>query len=260
MTTAVCSGFTLIELLISLLLSGLLLVTLSRLYIDAQQYFIDRHRLQTLEENARFARWFLAQESQKAGFRRRPEQSMDQVFTRQKSENCSFAEGEVVAPIEQGFCLRYQPRQTNELTCEGTGIDGVPHAPYKVTTDTPIVVSRLTFDLSGTSSGSIRCNGQPLINGLADAQWEFGIGKKHVERFVKANEIGNLPILAIRYHLLLSDEERTSAQDNSAILSQWKTRFPQSDHPNAPVYRADFSGQRFYKIISGTLPLRNRLP
>ena len=166
-------GLTLVELLIGLLLSSLLVITMTGLYLAIKRTYLFQEALLSMQGNSRLLISVLTEHLDKAGYRTAYYQSYEQVFPQLSYPECMpFASGDLLVPAltEQGFCIRYQPTQNNQLDCAGHQL-----------TETAVLVFALRLASNASDSGALYCKNLAaanpqwveLVAGIADVELEY---------------------------------------------------------------------------------------
>ena len=190
-------GLSLVELMIALLLSTFLILGVTQIYIDNKRSYSFQQNLGDNQESARYAQVFLQQSIAKAGYKRRPDESSDEVFKVYNKGGCSFSAGQSVLFVSASdICIRYQPRDHTERNCLGDVIDSSLTTPYTKTNT--VQVERLSLDLSNNKQ-TLKCSfvdtsdnpkSADILNNLTDLRFELGVGStgnpQTISSFVKA--------------------------------------------------------------------------
>lgn len=276
-------GLSLVELLIALLISSLLIIGITQIYLDNKRNYLFQQGQAGNLENARFASLLLDSYLNKAGYRRAPEQAMDDAFPAATPNGCmAFAKGSAIVPTSDGLglCIRYQPLYSTEPDCQGNASAAFDDssafsAPPSSSLITLIIRYRAANPTSELHTGALSCQAAggasptELLGGVADFRLELGLGtpgvrdekKLKVSPFVSAadwkGDCTDGPIRAVRYRMLLASE--ANRRDDSTApkaLTEWldsadsatRTRLQSHDQ------------RRLYHAIGGNLILRNLMP
>ncbi len=270
-------GLSMVELLVALAISSFLLLGITQIYLDNQRNSQFRQGLASNQEGSRFAALLLDEYLSKAGYRRTPDQMIEEAFpaTTANSDCKAFALGSAVTSTASGIgiCLRYQPLLSGEIDCQGDAITFNDSKPFK---PAPLITLALRYTPNPAGDGDLRkgvleCKSlnattpayQELLSGIADLRLEFGVGKGDMlekalggERFVKASDWTSAkgPIRAVRYSILLVGAQGTR-DGESAIYNNWQ---PTDSAAASRLSAGD--KQYIYQVASGTQTLRNLMP
>ena len=264
-------GLSMVELLVALALSSFLILGVTQIYIDNKRTYAYQQGQSETQENTRFIEMVLESQISKAGYRRRPDESMEQAFPAAEitktiagtSTKCSFAPGDSIKRIgESSFCLRYQPRNPQETDCTGAALSSTAGltTPY---TSTNIVIT----EFISVSNGNLICassqadtNPATLIqNSVAGIKIQYAIGSaasKGIEEFTNnVNDIGSKTVRGIRYALLIATTGTNLREgiDSNAVCD-WQT----FDNPEASCTQP--TDNRLYQMSSGVITIRNLMP
>lgn len=263
-------GLSMIELMVALAISSFLIVGVTQIYIDNKRGYSFQQGQSENQEGSRYSTLFLQQELAKAGYRRAPDQEMNDAFKAENLSGCNFAAGQTVMRISaSSICIRYQPRDSTERDCQGNAVTTAADylAPYTASTEN--FVERIWFD---SNKGDLVCTRQPaggeskdvsVMTGLADVRFAFGTGTtsnpRAVTQFV-VTPANNQPILAIRFITLtrsISGGIRYASTVDTA-LQNWKDYSGASASEVSALKNADNS--QLYQFSQNTVSLRNLLP
>ena len=240
-------GLSLIELMVALLLSTLLILGITQLYVDNKRNYLFQQGQSDNLENARYALLLFEEELYRAGYRSRSDDDFENLFRAEISENCNFAAGEVIKynADEQVICLRYQPGLPEITSCDGATLSG-GSVPYAANVEPVITELQIT-------DNTLLCNGTPLIDNLVDIQILFGTspeGVRETEKFKAEPEASDL-LRSIRYAVLLKSRGTNLADDNSSLAyTAWQEKW----HDVAGATPPD---RALYFSTENTLTLRN---
>lgn len=246
-STAHQRGLSLIELMVALLLSSLLILGITQIYIDNKRNYAFQQGQSDNVENARYALLLMEEELFRTGYRTRPDGSYEDIFRAATSGACSFEAGEVINydADEQRVCLRYQPNLPEIMTCDGATVDGAA-APYGESVD-PVVVSLQIRD------NTLLCNDVPLIENLVDIELVFGVSDdttRETQEF-KSSPGTDDRIRSVRYAALLKSRSDTLADSNISMAYQaWRSKWHGENDATTP----DLA---LYHGIENTIALRN---
>lgn len=285
------TGISLIELLVTLVISSLLLLAVSKIYIDNRKSYLFQQNKSENQENHRYTFLMLHQNLTKTGFRRQPELLMETVFPSYTTSNCgrstcpAFSQGGTIiwqsatSQYPWSLYIRYQPRDAQDRDCLGnlpksTSVD----QPY--TDPKEIIIERYWHD---TSSETLKCqvvhykegvvssdlNGE-LITGILNFHFDFGISNNKdgkISNYKSQDQMGSEEILSIRYTALtvssnsyVRDGSTSGSQDEiTQALSKWTALLGLSanDTSLAAIKQSD-EGQ-LYQVLQNTVALRNLL-
>lgn len=274
-------GLSMVELLVALLISSFLILGITQVYIDNRRNYVFQQSQASNQENTRFAEYTLNTWLNKAGYRRTPDQPMDDAFPKvAASPDCNeFLQGAAITGLKSatqaGLCIRYQPASATELDCQGNTIKTMGAAATKL--DKPfikpdrseVVVMAIKFVPNAElNKGSLQCKNlsgtapafAELVDGVADMHFEFAAGETYpLEKKLKANNpwantaVGM--IRAVRYSMLLAS--RTNQRDSdSKIYTDWIATVSAAN--KARIESGD--DRRVYQVASSTQTLRNMMP
>ncbi len=271
-------GLSMVELLVALAISSFLILGITQVYIDNKRGYVFQQSQANNQENTRFAEITLNNWLNKAGYRRAPDQDIEDAFLAvAESGDCkAFPKGGVIAGLlsdaEIGFCMRYQPATSTELDCQGntvktTGASTKLNTAFVKPASSEVVVMAIKFvPNADLHKGSLQCKNltgtapgfAELIDGVADMKFEFASGENDVfEKRLKANPwTANAAglVRAVRYSMLLTSRSNQRDSD-SKIYTDWiatatganKTRIETGDK------------KRIYQLSSSTQTLRNMM-
>lgn len=265
-------GLSLIELMVALLLSTLLILAVTQIFLDNRV----NHSFQASQignlENARFAELVLNSYLTRAGYRRTPDTLFETAFPRRDADShcAAFASGQVITTASQGFCIRYQPMISGELDC--TGSPAVTFDDSEVFTNPPAdkaVVLAFRYapsaDATQLHQGTLQCRNIvdadsdfiDLVSNIADFHVDFGYGPNDVldKRITSYGSSGTGIIRAVRYSILLASEpNRRIPGSSSPILTRWLSEINNDTRLTAN------DRNRLYQITQSTQTLRNYMP
>ncbi|RRV66110.1 prepilin-type N-terminal cleavage/methylation domain-containing protein [Stutzerimonas stutzeri] len=273
-------GLSMVELLVALAISSFLLLGISQIYMDNRRTHFFQQSQTSNQENSRFAALMLNEYLGKAGFRRAPDQLVEDAFPSVSANNdCqAFAKGSPVTATTDalGICLRYQPVISEELDCQGGNTIAFDDSKaFKAPPTSSLVTLALRYTPGAElNAGTLQCKSlsatspayMEVLTGIADFRLEYGVGgkdlleKKLTEgsgRFVNAEAWteNSGPIRAVRYSILFASRENQRDGD-SRIYTDWydsadattKARLTSSDE------------NRIYQVAHGTQTIRNLMP
>lgn len=234
-------GLSLIELMIALLLSTLLIIGVTQIYIDNKRSYIFQQNKTGNQEGSRFALMLIEKELYRTGHRRLAQDSYAIAFPNQAAANgCpAFTLGELAKPSTSGsgICLRYQRSYDNDKDCLGNGISS----------NTP-VITRIERNASGELICAAQGSSGTLLENLNNLIFEYGIntdGSRVANKYLTTPATG-ASIVSVRYSTLMA-----STSDGQA-LGKDTYYFPL--HSNTLSTPTD---DKLYKSAQGTTTLRN---
>lgn len=277
-------GLSMVELLVALAISSFLILGITQVYIDNKRNYVFQQSQANNQENTRFAEYILNTWLNKAGYRRAPDQAIEDAFPSiAATVDCeAFIEGAAITNFkaasnssEVGFCMRYQPASSLELDCQGNtvytiGADSTKLAkPFIKPDSSEVVVLAVKFtpdpdlekgslqckNLSGTSPAFVE-----LMNGVADVNFQFATGEADLfEKKLKSNPWANTAtglVRAVRYSMLFASRPNQRDGD-SKIYTDWIAGVTDA----ANKARIDEGDQRrIYQLAGSTQTLRNMMP
>jgi len=275
-------GLSMIELLIALAISSFLILGITQVFLDNKRNYVFQQNQAGNLENSRFAALIISDYLSKAGYRRKPSTLLDTVFPdRSAADGClAFNAGHAItglAPNEGiGFCIRYQPRISGELDCQGTASpvvygEAFPSAPpdesdltvlafkYEPSTDSQLQDGRLLCKSLNAASPQYG----ELLRGIADLRLDFGVGntdllEKEVTTFISQADWSPASgaIRSVRYALLLTSRAGQREGDDSKVLADWLAEA--SADTQTKLQEAD--NKRIYQVAGSTQTIRNLMP
>jgi len=275
-------GLSMIELLVALAISSFLLLGISQIYLDNKRTQLFQQNQTGNQENSRFAALILNEYLGKAGYRRAPDQLIEEAFPAKSYPGCKeFGKGSAVSVTTdgQGICLRYQPVVSGELDCHGNASPAFTDTTaFKPPPTSSLIVLAIKYvpgtDSKALNSGTLECSNVTVANpsyveliaGVADFRLEFGVGGKDLlerkltdgtNRFVSASTWSESsgPIRAVRYSILLASNE-DQRDSESLVYNKWY------DAADATVKArlADGDRNRIYQVAHATQTIRNLMP
>lgn len=256
-------GLSMIELLVALALSSFLVLGVTQIYVDNKKnYLFQQGQIGNLE-NGRFALMTFEEHLAKAGYRRRPDQSMEQAFPAGEftagTQTCTFTAGQAVARVSaSALCLRYQPRDENEENCLGVGLDPAWSDTERAEIEKPYTVPQSSTAAAGAivermevGNGQLTCNGEVLVEGVVDVRFGYGVGPSGERLVTEYSVTPTTPIRSVRYDLLMAS--------SNTNLSEGMTSQPYCDWNNiSPCTAAP--DNTLYQIVSSGITIRNLMP
>lgn len=242
-------GLSIIELMVALLLSSLLILGVTQIYLDNKRSHIFQQGQADNSDAARYSLSFLENELNKAGFRRRPDISLEEVFKADTSNG--FPLRSVAAKIDNGIMIRYQAAHPEQTSCDGAAIASIPDTPY-VGINAPILTARIVF-----VDGKLQCQGETIVEGIADYKLLYAVGERtdatrSIERYTD-NPQPNEEIRGIKYDILFeSPNPNASDTTDNGIYRSWRN-LHYNDSAAPPK-------KNIYQIASNTIVFRNATP
>ena len=285
-------GVSLIELMVSLVIGSFLIIGITQIYIDNQRSYLFQQSQSGNQENARFAEFMLNEYFGKAGYRRAPDQPVEDAFPQRAADtDCeAFKAGSSITAAKDaiGVCIRYQPLVATELDCQGNAVTSfTDDSIFKPSPPSSLVVLAIRYrpatNNEGLENGALTCKSigsadaaaVELLTGVADMRLDFGLGKNGMldktlkddndsSRFVSAATWSDSdgPIRAVRYAILLASRERLRDSDGSddstgsVVLDKWL----EVADDTAKTRLENGDERRIYQIAQNTRNLRNLMP
>lgn len=244
------NGLSIIELMVALLLSSLIVLGVTQIYIDNKRSYLFQQGQVDNSDTARFSVMFLENELYKAGFRRRPDIDIGEVF--KVDSNRGFQSGSVAAKITNGIRYRYQASHPELNSCDGSPIGSIPSEPYVGITAT-VVESTIVFD-----SGTLKCDDEVILENIADFQLLYAVGERSdVSRAIKdftLNPQASDEIRGVRYEILFASPNPnvTDIKDN-VVYKNWRKKYHNENDATPP-------DGKIYQVASNTIIFRNVTP
>jgi type IV pilus assembly protein PilW len=274
-------GLSLIELLIALAISSLLILGITQVYIDNKRNYVFQQNQAGNLENSRFASLMLNEYLGKAGYRRDPVILVEQAFpSREAGGDClAFSAGHSITGLDpdvgRGFCIRYQPKTSGELDCQGaasaTFDDDVAFSSPPTSS---LIILAFKYEPSSGNElpeGRLLCKSLnvsspqygELLRGIADMRLDFGVGnadvlEKEVSSYVPQSDWSTASgsIRSVRYSLLMASRSGQRDSDDSKVLDDWLATAVDDDKTR--LQTAD--NRRLYQVTSSTQTVRNLMP
>lgn len=262
-------GLSMIELLVALAISSFLILGITQVYIDNKSNYTFQQSQAVNMDSGRFMQMVLNEQIGKAGYRRTPDQEFDYAFKfKSAAGKCApFPKEGVVTKLSDndanGFCIRYQPAVNGELTCEGVALSLINDSAFISAKDSELAYVAIEHVWNDDlHEGKITCNGQDLIEGVADFQVEFILGNRDERRFQtnpyqKVSDYNGSDIVrGVKYSALLASRPNQRSGVDSAVFTQW---LDDSDETVKTALQ-DNDSNRIYQVVSSTQVLRNLVP
>lgn len=234
-------GLSIIEMMVALLISSFLILGITQVYLDNRENTLFQQSQGQNIESARFSILLLEQTLAKAGYRRRPDQTMEEAFPRENTLCNGLNAGEVVKRLDgASFCIRYQPAFPGARTCSGDAIANIPNSPY-VDTDPVVEVFQLT-------NGELRCNGQSIATGITALSFDYGVNYNDDKRITEYNPApaANARVRALQFAVMAASPSEIAKSSGSTIYEFWFDTAP--------------NDKRLYTMLSSSTSMRNLMP
>lgn len=258
-------GLSLVELMIALVLSSVLILGVTQLYLDNQRtYRFQQGQVQN-QENGRLVSLFLQQELGKAGYRRSPAtQDMAAAFSGTSVgivKECDFPPGQAVQHVgRSAICIRYQPRDPTDRDCLGNKAPGSAAYAEPYTSTRFVFVEKIYLG----SAGDLRCasaqGDEAMVSGLVDLVFQVALASRGqpraVRRYASHPTEDGPPVVGVGYRALLrsSAKHLRDAVGKKTAIADWTL----STGVEADSVPGD-AGQ-LYRVSQGTVMLRNLMP
>ncbi|UVE18496.1 PilW family protein [Pseudomonas sp. LS44] len=258
-------GLSLIELMVAMAISSFLIIGVTQIYIDNKKSYSFQQNLAENQEGSRFASLFLQQELGRAGYRRRPDESIEGAFPAATVSGCTFSAGETVKrDSANSICIRYQPKDATDRDCLGNTVTTAANFTTPYTKATEIFSEKLSINSANELTCTRGSTTAALISGVLDLRFEYGVGSattpQAINSYIKTSPGTNQPVLAIRYTILLRSSSinlREAVSIDTALLN-WKD-LTGATAAEVTAMKALDSGQ-IYQVSQNTVMLRNRMP
>lgn len=268
-------GLSLVELMIALLVSSMLILGVTQVYLDGKRNHLFNQGQTANLDTGRFSALMLENILGKAGYRRNPEQSMAEAFPASNAldSHCTaFRAGHAVTRLSSadtpGLCIRYQAAVAGEPICDGTTTALAAPQPFLIPRNNELVVLALKFETGQHyTAGVIRCisnrgGNAELIEGIVDMRIWFAVGEDSYRRLKKnayrdaASWSGNHGMVrAIGFELLAADG-RGTRDGESEVFNNWLT----SAAPDSAARLKNHDQRHIYQLVVGSQALRNLMP
>lgn len=248
-------GLSLVELMVAMAISSFLILGVTQIYIDNKRNYLFQQGQSENQENGRYALMVLDQHLKKTGYRRRPDDSLEIAFPAATESGCTFTAGETITRLsESAICIRYQPRDAEELDCLGNGLQNATKTAIAL----PYTTSPETFvqQIALNNDGALTCRRGnttgTLLEGVTAIRFDFGVGpasSREVTAFTDTPGAGQV-IRTVRYALLMKSNQAGVSQGiSSKAYSEWYGE--EAEEPEDGT---------LYQIASSTSALRNLMP
>ena len=244
------TGLSLIELMVALLLSSLLILGITQIFIDNKRNYAFQQGQSDNIENARYATLLLEQELYRAGYQTRQDGPVADTFPATSLGDCSFGKGEIINydTDDQRICLRYEPHLPEITLCNGDTVSG-PAKPYLSRTVEPVIIELQVFN------GTLFCNGTELIANTEDVRFSFGVdageGGGETRKYT-ISPAANDAIHSVRYAVLLkSRAHNLTDSTNNPVYRAWHEKWEGETSAIAP-------DRALYFALENTVAIRNK--
>lgn len=239
-------GISMIELLVSLLISSFLILGVTQVYLDNRSNTLFQQSQGNNIENARFSILLIEQELAKTGYRRRPDDSMENAFPAESYPGCGeMAAGQVAKYIgDSEFCIRYQPAFTGATDCKGDAIINIATKPYEVVNNAQLVYSHFSLN-----DQNLTCNGMEIASNIGGLRFNYGVNNLDAEKVVTdytATPAANENIRVIQLSVLAASTTEVTQEAASTVYEFW--------FDNEPTEK------RLYSLFSTSASMRNLMP
>lgn len=262
-------GLSMVELLVALAISSFLILGITQVYIDNKSNYSFQQSQAANMDSGRFLQMALNEEIGKAGYRRAPDQEIEQAFKAVGAANgcAAFPKEGVVTKLSddnaKGFCIRYQPAVAGELTCDAESLALEKPSAFIAAKDSELAYVVIRHEQNNDLHlGRITCNGESLVEGVADFNVEFLLGEKLERRFQEnpyryASAYNGTDIIrGVKYSVLLAGRPNQRAGMESAVLEQWISTLD----ADSKAWLETNDNNRIYQVVSSTQVLRNLVP
>lgn len=235
-------GLSIIEMMVALLISSFLILGITQVYLDNRENTLFQQSQGQNIESARFSILLLEQSLAKAGYRRRPDQTMEEAFPRENTLCSGLNAGEVVKRLDDdSFCIRYQPAFPGARTCSGDAIANIPNSPY-VDADPVVEVFSLSDD------NELLCNGRPIATGITALNFDYGVNYNDDKRITEYNPdpAANARIRALQFAIMAASPTEIGKSAGSTVYTFWFGTAP--------------TDKRLYTMLSSSTSMRNLMP
>ena len=252
-------GLSLVELVVALLIGSLLILAGAHIMLDHKHIYLFQRAQADNQGNGRFTLQWLDQELARAGYKRRPDQSLSAAFpalseAQSGVSGCAFESGQVVSSVNAStLCIRYQPSDKQDVDCLGNGRPANASAlarPYAEPAEA--IVEKLAISSSQHLICTSKDGAASLVEGIADLRFDYGVSPSgtHLITHYTSTPSSSATIRSVRYTALLSTPVApTTADQTSRAWDYWNAR---------ATYKP--TAKRLYQVIKGTTTLRNLTP
>lgn len=252
-------GLSLVELMVALLIEALLILAGAQILADHKLTYLFQRAHADNQGNGRFTLQWLDQQLARAGYKRRPDQTLNAAFpalgeSQSGVSGCSFDSGQVVRPVNAStLCIRYQPNDKYDVDCLGNGRPANASAlmrPYGEPAEG--FIEKLAVSASQQLTCTSKDGVATLIEGVADLRFEYGLSPAGTQLITDytSTPASNAVIRSVRYSALLSTPVAPTGTDQAS--QAWRYWNARTGHKP--------SANHLYQVIKGTTTLRNLTP
>lgn len=266
-----------VELMVALAISSFLILGITQIYIDNKRgYLFQQSQAENLD-NSRYAVLMLDEIISKAGYRRAPDEPMEEAFPRESSTLsaycAAFPSASAVTKLKGsdsiGFCIRYQPATDGEDLCDGNTASLVKKDPFHYPSSGETIYLAIEYTPhTSEQGGTISCRSNKggnaeLLDGIADMKVEFATGQD-MEKRLKNNPYKNASnwqesdgiVRAVRYSVLTSSRPRQRDSD-SLVFEKWTSDIASASAKDRLEER---DNRNIYQAAVGSQAVRNMMP
>lgn len=259
MNTLTQHGLSLVELMVALVIGALLILAGTQILVDNKHTYLFQRAHADNQGNGRFTLQWLDQQLARAGYKRRPDQTLGAAFpalseAQSGVSGCAFDSGQVVKSVNPStLCIRYQPSDKQDVDCLGNGRPANASAltrPYAEPVEA--FIEKLAISTSQQLICTSKDGAATLVEGIADLRFDYGISPADSSVITHYSSTPNSSgtIRSVRYTALLATPvATTTAGQTSRAWNYWNARGAQKPSAN-----------RLYQVIKGTTTLRNLTP
>lgn len=262
-------GLSMVELLVALAISSFLILGITQVYIDNKSNYSFQQSQAANMDSGRFLQMMLNEQIGKAGYRRAPDQEFEQAFKARGAigECAAFPTEGVVTKLSDedanGFCMRYQPAVNGEQACDAESLTLASPSAFIAAKENEMAYVVIKHEQNDDLHlGRVTCNGESLVDGVADFKVEFLLGEK-LERRFKDNPYkyafdynGTDIVRGVKYTALLASNPNQRGGMESAVFEEWKKTVDST----AKKKLEENDNNRIYQVVSSTQVLRNLVP
>lgn len=239
------SGISMIELLVALLISSFLILGVTQVYLDNRGNTLFQQNQGSNIENARFSVLILEQELAKAGYRRRPDDSMELAFPAENHSGCGEMKAGQVAKYlsDTEFCIRYQPAFSGATDCRGDAIANIANEPYVVLSGAQRVIAHFALE-----DQHLTCNGAEIASNIGSLRFNYGVNtldEKVVTEYT-STPAENDNIRVIQFSVLTASPGEVTKEPASTVYEFW--------------FGGEPTDKRLYTMFSTSASMRNLMP
>lgn len=259
MNKLIIKGFSIVELLVAITLSSLLMLGVTKIFIDTKGSYNLREGLSRLQENGRFTMDLVQVSLRQTGFKANGFQSDNAAFLVDAINygpgNNNFIAGQVVAGSEGGGT------NSDTLSLRFQQPSAAPFVTECNSNILPVASTTLVNTIHVTANNTLNCidsttiNDQQIIDGVQNMQVLYGVDSdldRVADMYIRANTVtanGDWPqVVSVRLALLLSSVD------------------PAINVPDTTVYNllgtnvGPFNDNLRRHVFTTTVAFRNQLP